>query len=215
MDDGKDTILCMFSGGLDSVGVLYRLLSSEEYSDYNVHVHHMHLLNIEDRTEAEATAVDSVLQVMQKNLGKVVRYTENLIEYRFLKSQFIWDMDLAAFIAANIVREYQDIKKVAMGRTKTDIEDGSQNFFDRMERAQTIYENTLSLEENFTIPERIFPVIDLTKAEIFSMLPDEIRECAWSCRKPIYYDDAQPQKCEECHTCKDLERMESELEELK
>ncbi len=210
LNDSK-SILCMFSGGLDSLGVLYRLLTATEYSDYDIHVHHMHLMNREDRTEAEAHAVESVLPVIQKLTCRNIRYTENLVEYRFLKSKFVWDMDLAAFMAANIVREYQDIAKVAMGRTRTDIEDGSIQFFDRMERAQNLYEMTLSLEKDFIMPERIFPVADLTKAEIYKMLPEEVRACAWSCREPVYFDHAPPQKCGKCHTCQDLKRMEDEL----
>ncbi|MGJ8656778.1 MAG: hypothetical protein ACSHX6_10030 [Akkermansiaceae bacterium] len=174
----KKAILCMFSGGLDSVGVLYRLLTSAEYDDYTMHVHHMHLLNREERTEAEAHAVEKIIPLIQERTGRPIRYTENVMEYRFLQTRFIYDMDLAAFMAANIVREYRDIEKVAMGRTKTDVEAGSQNFIDRMDRAQKLYELTLSLEQNLVIPERIFPVLDLTKAEIFAMLPEEIRDCA-------------------------------------
>ncbi|MGJ8657071.1 MAG: 7-cyano-7-deazaguanine synthase [Akkermansiaceae bacterium] len=208
----KRAILCMFSGGLDSLGVLYRLLTDTKFDDYQIHVHHMHLLNVEERAEAEGQAVERVLPLIQELTGKTVRFTENVMEYRFLKSRFIWDMDLAAFMSANIVREYQDIEMVAMGRTKTDIEDGSEDFFKRMERAQKLYEVTLSLEEGFEIPERVFPVLDLTKADIFAMLPSELRVLAWSCRQPVYLDDEPSVRCGACHTCQDLERMEAELE---
>jgi len=201
----------MFSGGLDSVGVLYRLLTSPEYDGYTIHVHHIHLLNSEDRTEAEAHAVNALIPLFQKHTGKTIRYTENLVEYRFLQSRFIWDMDLAAFMAANTVREYTDIRMVAMGRTKTDVESGSQNFFDRMDRAQKLYELTLSLDIDLEIPIRIFPVIDLTKAEIFAMLPEDIRSSAWSCRQPLYFDDHPPTACGACHTCEDLKKMNEEL----
>ena len=211
MRSQKQTILCMYSGGLDSLGVLFRLLSLPEYRDYEIHVHHMHLLNLENRGEAEAYAVEQSLAALQRYFKREIYYTENVMEYRFLRHKFIWDMDLAAFMAANIIREYPHIVKVAMGRTKTDIENASERFFQRMERAQTLFETTLSLEKDITIPERIFPVSDMTKADIFRMLPEEIRNLAWSCRSPIYSDHKPPTPCGVCHTCRDLKQMREEL----
>jgi len=193
------------------VGALWKLLTSEEYQDYQIHVHHMHLLNKEERGAAEATAVETLIPLFQELTGKSVRFTENLIESRYLQRSFIFDMDQAAFIAANTVRGYKDITKVAMGRTKTDLEGDSSNFQARMQRAQKIFETVLSLESIET-PERIFPVVELTKAEIYSMLPDRIRDASWSCRHPIYSDYEPPKPCNKCHTCMDLQAMREELQ---
>lgn len=202
----------MFSGGLDSVGVLYRLLTAPEYADYEIHVHHMHLLNREERAEAEGHATQALYHAFRQTCERDFVTTENLVEYRFMKTDFIWDMDLAAFMAANIVRSYPSIQKVAMGRTKTDIADAKSGFFKRMQRAQNLYEELLSLEDA-PPPERIFPVIDYTKAEIFAMLPEAIRQLAWSCRQPVYFDDAPPEPCHQCHTCQDLQAMKKELQD--
>ena len=204
-------ILCRFSGGLDSVGVLYRLLTSSEYEGYDIHVHHMHLLNCEERAEAEGHATQSLYQAFRKICERDFVVTENLVEYRCMKTDFIWDMDRAAFMAANVVRSYPSIKKVAMGRTKTDVADAKSGFSQRIQRAQNVYEELLSLEK-FPTPERIFPVLEFTKAEIFTFLPEEIRDLAWSCRQPVYFDDAPPEPCHLCHTCQDLQAMRAELE---
>lgn len=202
----------MFSGGLDSVGVLYQLLTSPAYANFEIHAHHMHLLNVEERAEAEGHAVKALYQAFREETKRSFITSENLIEYRFLSRTFIWDMDLAAFISANIVRANPRITKVAMGRTKTDIQDAQSGFRKRMERAHNIFAEILSLETTPT-PERIFPVIDFTKAEIYKMLPESIRSKAWSCRTPIYFDDAPPRPCGKCHTCSDLKAMNDELQQ--
>jgi len=46
-------ILLMFSGGLDSTGVFWKLIQEKE----KLHVHHLYLSNKENRAEAEAVAV--------------------------------------------------------------------------------------------------------------------------------------------------------------
>ncbi|YCM44008.1 7-cyano-7-deazaguanine synthase [Verrucomicrobiaceae bacterium 227] len=210
LETEKPIILCMFSGGLDSVGVLYQLLTAPEYAGFEIQVHHMHLLNREERAEAEAHAVTALYEAFREATGRHFTTTENVMEYRFMERNFMWDMDLAAFMSANIVRVTPGIAKVAMGRTKTDITDAKADFHRRMERAQNLFEVLLSLEKG-PIPERIFPVVEFTKAEIFEMLPEAIRKHAWSCRTPIYFDDAPPKPCEKCHTCADLKAMREAL----
>ena len=48
----QQIILAMYSGGLDSLGMVYRLLTDPEYTDYAVHIHHVHNRNVEDRVRA-------------------------------------------------------------------------------------------------------------------------------------------------------------------
>jgi len=207
----KPLILCMFSGGLDSVGVLYRLLTAPEYEEYDIHVHHMHLLNRDERGEAEAHAVKALYRAFREETGRSFTTTENVMEYRFLEGTFIFDSDLAAFLSANIVRAIPRITKVAIGRTKTDVQDAKSDFIRRMQRTQNIFDEVLSLEE--AAAERMFPVVDYTKAEIYQMLPESIRKHAWSCRNPVYYDDKPSEPCGVCHTCEDLRLMREELAE--
>ena len=207
----KPQILCMFSGGLDSVGMLWQLLTAEKYAGFEIYLHHMHLLNREERAEAEGEAVEVLYREFRKATGRDFKVTENVVEYRFMERGFIYDMDLAAFMSGNICRVNPRITKVAMGRTATDLAAVSSDFQARMDRAQRIFENVLSLEKR-DLPERIFPVKAFTKAEIFAMLPETLREAAWSCRMPVYFDDKSPEPCGKCHTCDDLRAMREELE---
>lgn len=200
-------ILCMYSGGLDSAGVLYRLLVDDEFADYEVHVHHMHMVNRENRAVAEEKAVGRTLKIMSGDEYRPFFYTQSLHRYEFMRKGMIWDMDMSAFMAGNICAADSSIVHVGMGRTRTDLESGGEAFMQRMERAQTIFQTVISLDE--TEATYIFPVVDMTKAEIWAMLPVELREATWSCRKPVYDEDKQPSPCGKCSTCKDRKAFDS------
>jgi tRNA(Ile)-lysidine synthase TilS/MesJ len=74
----KPIILCMFSGGVDSTGALFRLLTHRDYRSFSIHVHHIHLLNIERRALAEKQACQGILQVF-KDMGLAFDYMKTLL----------------------------------------------------------------------------------------------------------------------------------------
>lgn len=200
---GKDMerkLLCMYSGGLDSVGVLYRLLTDDAYADHGVHVHHMHVVNRENRAPAEAEAVQRTLGLMQGGGYRPFRVTQSLHRYDFMRRDMLWDMDLCAFMAGNICAADPTIVHVAMGRTATDVDSGGEGFRRRMDRAQQIFKAVISLDESEAT--YIFPVVEMTKAEIWSMLPGPLREASWSCRRPVYDEGKRPRPCGKCATCR-------------
>lgn len=203
----KETILCMFSGGLDSTAVLYKLLTEEQYSDYNIHVHHMHLRNIEYRAMAESTAIRNIFEYFEENNFKHFVFTENIIETFFLHppkfTRFIFDSDIMAFFAANICLANSSMRKVAVGHTKTDIE-LAHNLVVRRERMQKILEASYFPNEPTT--EWYYPLINLTKQETSDILPKELRNLTWSCRNPTY-NDGIPSVCGKCLTCKEMEEI--------
>ncbi len=206
----KPTILCMYSGGIDSTGVLHQLMTNERYVDHPLIVHHIHIFNRENRAHAEAIAVKKILAYYKSNYSRqfvVTESTFNTMGFAPLRSnRFPFDMDVCAFFAGNISAARKDIGFIAMGRTKTDVESGGDNFMKRMERAQAIFKGVLSLEENAT-PEYIFPVVNQTKGAIWQMLPPEVRQNTWWCRRPIYPENANPRPCGKCITCKDVKKM--------
>ncbi|WP_421763612.1 hypothetical protein [Ekhidna sp.] len=202
----NQTILCMFSGGIDSTGVLHKLMTDPEYKDFELIVHHIHIVNRENRALAEATAVKSILAYYQKQDERnftITASTFNTSGFAPLKAnRFPFDMDVCAFFSANICASRKDIVSVAMGRTKTDVESGGENFMMRMKRAQAIFKSVLSLEEE-VIPQYIFPMVNYTKQEIWNFLPPEVRSNTWWCRRPIY-ENSMPKSCGKCQTCKDV-----------
>lgn len=199
----------MYSGGLDSVGCLHALLTEDAYAGFQVHVHHMHLLNRENRAKAEQLATRATIEEFKKLGVRPFLHSESGHDYRFLKKRFIWDMDMSAFMAANIAAADASVVHVAMGRTRTDVESGSERFAHRMERAQKVFDAIWSLEER-PRPDYIFPVLPYTKTEIWLRLPERVRERAWSCRRPRY-EGKRVIACGTCNTCKDMEALRKEV----
>ena len=126
------TILCMFSGGIDSTGVLHQLLTNDLFEDFRLIIHHIHIVNRENRARAEAIAVKNILQYYQQNFPGSFAYTESIFNttgFAPLESKrFPFDMDVCAFYAGNICAARHDIAYVAMGRTKTDVGGTDQSF---------------------------------------------------------------------------------------
>jgi len=199
-------ILCMYSGGLDSAGVLHRLLADAEFADFEVHVHHMHMVNRENRAVAEGQAVARTLKLFSGDNFRPFRFTQSLHKYDFMRRDMLWDMDMCALMAGNICVADPAIAHVAMGRTQTDIEAGGESFLKRMERAQKIFKAAISLDETEAI--YIFPVMEMNKTEIWAMLPKDIRLSTWSCRRPSYDDKKQPAICGKCNTCKERQEFD-------
>lgn len=202
------TILCMFSGGIDSSGVLHKLFTDAAYQDRALIVHHIVLQNRENRAQVEMDSVKKILGYYANAFSnRPFTYTQSLFNtsgFAALKSQrFPFDMDVCAFTAANIAVARKDIRYVAMGRTKTDVEAVSGDFMKRMQRAQEIFKAVYSLE-NEAEPEYIFPVVNMTKKEIWASLPKPIQRSSWYCRHPIYQSEGKVLTCNKCRTCKEV-----------
>ncbi|MEQ6168533.1 MULTISPECIES: 7-cyano-7-deazaguanine synthase [unclassified Ekhidna] len=198
----KPSILCMFSGGIDSTGALHHLLTEEKFAERKLFVHHIHIHNRENRARAEAAAVKHILQYYKKSVSRNFVFTEstfNSTGFGPLKAtRFPYDADVIAFYAANIATARKDIGQVVVGRTKTDVESGG-NYSARMKRRQEIFDAVWLLEKD-TKPEFFYPLLDLTKEEVWYRLPAEVRNWTWWCRTPVYKNEiAKP--CGRCVTC--------------
>jgi hypothetical protein len=94
------------------------------------------------------------------------------------------------FFAGYVCSVNPNIKKVAMGMQAND---SNQALEDRRVRAGKIL-------SAFTDAEKIFPVLDMSKREIYDMLPDTLRDLFWSCRRPVY-TEKNIAPCLKCDTC--------------
>ncbi|MFZ9737536.1 MAG: hypothetical protein ACO3EZ_05960 [Prochlorotrichaceae cyanobacterium] len=198
------TILCLFSGGIDSTGVLHQLMTDAQYVDHPLIVHHIHILNRENRFAAEAIASKQILEYYLQHSDRPFLITESVFNstgFAPLKSpRFPFDMDVCSFYAGQICAARPDIRFVAIGLTQTDLADPISN---RRHRAKAIFEATLCLEPK-PLPEYIYPVFDYTKEEIWNLLPPEVREKTWWCRCPVYDPQNQPHACGNCKTCRQV-----------
>lgn len=189
MESIKPTILAMYSGGLDSLGMVYKLLTDAEYKEYKLHIHHVHNRNIEHRDRAEAIVVEMVLKELEQ-LGFSFIYSESEIGSQPYNGQFMYDTDSINYFAGYICSVNPSIVYVAMGMQATDY---NQRLEERRKRGNAIL-------AAFTSVEKIYPVLDMTKREIYDSLPDTLKTMFWSCRRP-QYGEKNIAPCGRCDTC--------------
>ena len=93
----------MLSGGLDSVYSLYRMLKEV---DDEILVHHVHLINPENRHIAEARSCELVMDYCRQEFGDIL-YSESTVDHSMF-SRFGYDMFIVAYIAGIITRDYAE-----------------------------------------------------------------------------------------------------------
>lgn len=185
----QQTILAMYSGGLDSLGMIYKLLSEPKYKDYTIHVHHVHNKNVENRYKAEELAVNLALGEL-KSLGFDFKFSQSEIGTMIYNNKFMFDSDSMNFFAGYVCSVNPDIVKVAMGMQAND---GNHALEERRKRADKIL-------GAFTDVKKIYPVLEMSKREIYDSLPETVRNKFWSCRKPVY-KETSIERCKTCDTC--------------
>ena len=186
----QQIILAMYSGGLDSLGMVYKLLTEDAYKDYSIHIHHIHNRNIENRDRAEGIVVPLALKELER-LGFKFDYSESQIASQPYNGKFMYDSDTINFFAGYICSVNPSIVKVAMGMQAND---GNHALEERRKRADRIL-------AAFTDVTKIYPVLDMTKREIQDSLPVTLKKMFWSCRHPVYTEKniAPCGKCDTCH----------------
>lgn len=191
----KPTILAMYSGGLDSLGMVYKLLTDPEYKEYNLHIHHVHNKNIEKRHKAEAIAVNLALKEL-KRLGFDFVYSESEIGIQAFGRNFLYDSDTMNFFAGYVASVNPDIQKIALGMNAND---SNHSLEERRKRANAIL-------AAFTPVEKIFPMLNMSKKEIHDSMPESLRNLFWSCRTPVHNGNSIT-PCGKCDTCLKLKEQ--------
>ena len=189
------SILVMLSGGLDSTGMLWKLIKESR----SFHVHHMNLFNQENRAKVESVAIKNILKYV--GCYSTFGYSESTHYYPTYNNCFMYDSDIVAFISGTICLSMPSIKHIAIGMTKNDTEGPS--LTSRIERSTKII-------SAFTAATKIYPVMNMSKREIYESLPSDLRDLTWSCRTPIYKDNTAI-SCDKCSTCESLEEMKKEV----
>jgi 7-cyano-7-deazaguanine synthase in queuosine biosynthesis len=185
----------MFSGGLDSTAVFYKLIQDKT----PLYVHHINFFNAENRMKAESVAVKKICEYMNK-IGNF-KYSESYHELPSYNDNFMWDSDLYNFMAGSICGSVPNITHVALGMTKSDL---NSSVNERATRGTKIFEcfNTKA--------KKVYPIVDMTKKQVFNYLPKDLRSLTWSCRTPIYQEN-RILECEECKTCRELNRIKKKI----
>jgi len=187
----------MFSGGLDSTAVLVRLLTETEDE---LRVHHIRMQNGEGRADAEAAAVESIVDWCGRNL-RGFRFSQSGLDFSGLEAIPI-DFISVAYVACQVAIDTPGCSRIAVGTLARDLDEikrsvcaAQRKVFAAMYdcyRARKLGEPTL---------EWIYPVYACTKTQIASLLGPELRALTWSCRRPAFSAGAY-RPCGNCKPCK-------------
>jgi len=192
----KPVTLIMFSGGVDSTYLLVKFLKE---TDDEIIVHHVHLLNAEERHVAEARQCRMIVAFCRQHY-RPFRYTESAIDHRGL-AFFGFDMVTVGFEAGIVAH----------------------GFFTEHKRGVTRW-LAGHCEEEGSNPERLPHVLAcvaancfpweppefhrhkaIRKADEYRYLDPELRKLVWTCRTPV----KQETRFMECGTCKTCQLMSS------
>lgn len=194
---GKKRTLVMFSGGIDSTAALWHVLHHpDEYGE--VHVHHIHIQNLEGRWQAEAMAVKDVLAYMREHAPTEFTSSESTIALPHFGNQFMYDVEIVSFLSGYMTSRDPNITSVVIAATKTDFQLGVDGSVMKAKRVHNAFHPE---EEDHSARIKEYPQKDLTKEEVFKTVPPELAVLTWSCRTP-HYADGKPIECGRCKTCK-------------
>jgi len=200
----------MVSGGIDSVGVAYIVLTDPKYSNFDVHLHHLNLINIERRSEAEYSSFKNVIKYFEGE-GYKFQYSLSTHEYDFMKNHFMWDLDIVWFMAGVICQNDHSITHIATGRTKSDTLNFGEAVIERRQRGEKIFEDLVKSKLRVEIPQFLSVVDNMMKKDIMQLLPKSLLFFTWSCRNPVLRDQVY-RMCGQCVTCKEIAEIERDPE---
>ena len=185
----------MLSGGIDSVSMIYLLLKQ----GHRLYIHHVEIENEENRTLAETASVNNVLKYLKSVGLSNFEYSTSKLMCPTINGNFLYDSDTINFFAGFICSSNPKIKSVAVGANKEDMENVSAPRFVRAN----------SILQLFTNVEKIYPIKDYSKKDLYELLPQELKDTFWSCRTPRYEDGyALPCKPHNvCFTCNQMRNM--------
>lgn len=187
----------MFSGGVDSTAALWHVLNRpEEYGE--VHVHHVHMQNIEARWKAEAQAVKDVLAYMKKHAPTPFSFSQSYINTPHLGGNFLFDTEVTGFITGYMTSRDPRITKVIFGATGTDFARGVSG---AVKRGKALHNAFHPDECDHSAAVKVYPHKDLPKEEVYQTLPPDLAILTWSCRTP-HYADGKAIECGRCKTCR-------------
>jgi 7-cyano-7-deazaguanine synthase in queuosine biosynthesis len=198
----KETAIVMYSGGMDSVSLLWNLL---EHTDQDLHVHSIHIDNSEGRVKAEAEAVKNTINYMKEH-QRPFEFSSSVYSLK-MKYPGGKDMTLALFQAMRAASGLGKAFNIVytgdynIGRDEGAEAQGVLNALSTTRRVKPIW---LAPFEHMT-----YNSVERSKG-IYLSMPEYLRNNYWSCRKPTELLSGFV-VCGECHACERQEAMQKSL----
>jgi 7-cyano-7-deazaguanine synthase in queuosine biosynthesis len=198
----NESAIVMYSGGMDSVSLLWNLL---EHTEQEIHVHSIHIDNSEGRVKAEAEAVRETINYMKKH-QRPFEFSSSVYSMK-MKYPGGKDMTLALFQAMRAASGLgKSFNVVYTGDYNIGREEGAEaqgvlNALCTTRRAKPIW---LAPFEHMT-----YNSVERSKG-IYLSMPEDLREMYWSCRHPTELLSGFV-VCGECHACERQEAMRKDL----
>jgi 7-cyano-7-deazaguanine synthase in queuosine biosynthesis len=198
----NESAIVMYSGGMDSVSLLWNLL---EHTEQEIHVHSIHIDNSEGRVKAEAEAVRETINYMKKH-QRPFEFSSSVYSMK-MKYPGGKDMTLALFQAMRAASGLgKSFNVVYTGDYNIGREEGAEaqgvlNALCTTRRAKPIW---LAPFEHMT-----YNSVERSKG-IYLSMPEDLREMYWSCRHPTELLSGFV-VCGECHACERQEAMRKNL----
>lgn len=183
--------LVMFSSGIDSTYTLVKLLLE---TNHKILVHHIHLINNEERFEIEAERTIMILELCNQ-LYRPFIYSESIVDHSNLPF-FGYDIISVGSEAGIVAHSYKvAYDKVPDGWTVgTCIEEG--HWSERFIFAKAACQANCFPHK----APNFFLLPPISKRKEMEYLPNEILEKCWTCRRPIK-DRNGFTECGKCKTC--------------
>jgi len=188
--------ILMFSGGLDSTYLAWKLLKDKTEG---VHIHYVSIRNdCEDIWKKEDVATEKIISYFRVHNFQF-KYSKSKFEF-FGHPQSGFDSDLLMVVAQKLaLNSYGDKIDILLGWNPYDMT--REVIIDRSNRhvTQNIWKALVESLENrqYINKELQFPLIEwgTTKDIILKEMPQELIDLTWSCRK------ANDVPCGKCHSC--------------
>ena len=194
--------LVMLSGGIDSAYMLYQQLTETELP---IHAHHIvHRTKTEPRADVENFACQRIVKLLQEYVRPFTYSTSAVNTQQFTYPG--WDTDtqmlMGIRVAANMNSQMTTLMLgiTADDTVRPDIQDRiKRNVLPNLWKA---LHQSIDKPARKRINDQVkFPIIELTKVEIFERIPEDLLELTWSCRRPIR-EGVTVRPCGRCHACR-------------
>ena len=202
----KQATLVMFSGGIDSVYTLTKLL--RESSD-DIIAHHIHFLNQENRHRAEAAACRNIVDHLQQTEREFI-YTESAIDRR--RFRVFGSDDMAVAFEVGIVsqshlfdRGYIIDRWTAGICLEEELDEFGAEDVEKMEHLL----NCTSASSYPNESPRFFQLAIIPKKDQMEYMGQQLVDLCWTCRAPVWQDDGAPRECGRCKTCELMNAIRS------